>query len=99
MTIFGILPLAMLLLNLQQEQTGINTQADRSGRGYYKEKGQPARELKKGDVVKIPPNVEHWHGAAPDSWFAHISLETNIPNNETTWLDPVTDEQYHKEVK
>ena len=70
-----------------------------AGRGYYKEKGQPARELKKGDVVKIPPYVEHWHGAAPDSWFAHISLETNIPNNKTTWLDPVTDEQYHKEVK
>ena len=70
-----------------------------AGRGYYKEKGQPARELKKGDVVKIPPNVEHWHGAAPDCWFAHISLETNIPNNKTTWLAPVTDEQYHKEVK
>ena len=70
-----------------------------AGRGYYKEKGQPARELKKGDVVKTSPYVEHWHGAAPDSWFAHISLETNIPNNETTWLDPVTDEQYHKEVK
>ena len=70
-----------------------------AGKGYYKEKGQPIRKLKKGDVVRIPMNVEHWHGAAPDCWFAHISIETNIPNNETTWLEPVTDEQYNNEVK
>lgn len=38
--------------------------------------------------------VEHWHGAAPDSWFTHVSIEPNIPNNQVTWQDPVTDEQY-----
>lgn len=70
-----------------------------AGKGFYKEQGKPIRPLKQGDVVKIPVDVVHWHGAAPDSWFAHISIETNIPNNTTTWLEPVTDEQYYSEVK
>lgn len=45
------------------------------GRGYYQEWGKPARELNAGDVVNIPPEVKHWHGAAPDSWFAHLAVE------------------------
>lgn len=65
-----------------------------AGEGRYQEKGKDIQILKKGDVVKIPPNVEHWHGASPDSEFAHISIEPNIPNNETTWLEAVSDEQY-----
>ncbi len=65
-----------------------------AGEGRYQEKGKPVQILKKGDVVKIPPNVEHWHGASSESEFSHISIEPNIPNNETTWLEPVTDEQY-----
>ena len=65
-----------------------------AGEGRYQEKGKDIRILKKGDVVQIPPNVEHWHGAAPDSMFAHISIEPNLPNNETTWLEPVTDKEY-----
>ena len=70
-----------------------------AGEGRYQEKGQPVRILHKGDVVRIPLNVEHWHGAAPDSWFAHISIETNLPDNETTWLEPVTDEEYNPQNK
>ena len=46
-----------------------------AGRGYYQEWGKPAQELKPGDVVNIAPEVKHWHGAAPDSWFAHIAIE------------------------
>ena len=65
-----------------------------AGEGRYQEKGKPVQILKKGDVVKIPPNVEHWHGASSESEVSHISIEPNIPNNETTWLEPVTDEQY-----
>ena len=65
-----------------------------AGEGRYQEKGKEIQILKKGDVVRIPLNVEHWHGAAPDSWFAHISIETNLPNNETTWLGPVSDKEY-----
>lgn len=66
-----------------------------NGEGRYQEKGKAIRTLKKGDIVLIAPDVEHWHGAAPDSWFVHISLETNAhKNGSTTWLNPVTDEEY-----
>lgn len=64
------------------------------GVGRYQERNKEIQELKTGDVVKISPNVEHWHGAAPNSEFAHISIETNIPNNVTTWLDKVSDIEY-----
>ncbi len=64
------------------------------GEGRYQERGKEVQILKKGDVVRIPLNVEHWHGAAPDKWMTHISVETNLPNNQTTWLEPVSDEDY-----
>ncbi len=65
-----------------------------AGIGYYQEKGKPARRLFPGDIVEIAPNVEHWHGAAPDSWFAHIAIECNPNSNEVTWYSPVTDDEY-----
>lgn len=65
-----------------------------AGAGYYQEKGKPARRLFPGDIVEIAPGIEHWHGAAPDSWFAHIAIECNPQNNEVTWLEPVNDDEY-----
>lgn len=65
-----------------------------AGIGYYQEKGKPARRLFPGDIVEIAPNVEHWHGAAPDSWFAHLAIECNPDNNKVTWLSPVNDDEY-----
>ncbi len=65
------------------------------GHGFYQEEGKPAQELKPGDVVKISSNVKHWHGAAPDSWFAHISVETNAKAGPAEWREPVTDEEYN----
>ena len=65
-----------------------------AGEGSYQERGKEVQVLHKGDVVRIAPDVEHWHGAAPESWFTHISLETNVPNNQAIWLEPVTDEEY-----
>ena len=64
------------------------------GRGYYQEKGQPARELLPGDVVEIAPDGVHWHGAAPDNWFSHLAVECNPATNVNTWLEPVDDAQY-----
>ena len=64
------------------------------GRGYYQEKGRPTRELLPGDVVEIAPDVVHWHGAAPDSWFSHLAVECNPATNVNTWLEPVDDAQY-----
>ena len=65
------------------------------GRGWYQEWGKPARALKAGDVVNIPPEVKHWHGAAPDSWFAHLAVEVPGEDGSNEWLEPVDDEQYN----
>lgn len=66
------------------------------GRGWYQEWGEPARELHPGDVVDIPAEVKHWHGAAKDSWFTHIALSIPVEGASNEWLDPVDDEQYGK---
>ena len=67
-----------------------------AGRGWYQEWGKEPRELHPGDAVVIPAGVKHWHGAAKDSWFAHLAVE--VPGEETgnEWLEPVDDEQYGK---
>ena len=67
-----------------------------AGRGYYQEMGKEPRELKPGDVVNIPAEVKHWHGAAPDSWFSHVAVE--VPGTETKneWCEPVSDEDYRR---
>ena len=67
-----------------------------AGRGYYQEWGKDARELRAGDVVEIPAEVKHWHGAAPDSWFSHIAIEIHPELGPATWLEPVADEVYGK---
>lgn len=66
------------------------------GRGYYQEWGKEPQELKVGDVVNIPANVKHWHGAAYDSWFSHIAVEVEGIETSNEWLEPVTDEEYNK---
>lgn len=64
------------------------------GRGWYQEWGEDPRELHAGDVVNIPPNVKHWHGAAADSWFQHIAQEIPGKNTATEWCEPVNAEWY-----
>lgn len=66
------------------------------GRGYYQEWGKAARELHPGDVVNIPANVKHWHGAAPDSWFSHLAIEIEGEDGSTEWCEPVSDYDYKK---
>jgi 4-carboxymuconolactone decarboxylase len=65
------------------------------GKGYYQEKGKPARPLDKGDIVVIPSNVEHWHGAAQDSSFTHIAVTNITEKGAVEWLAPVNDEEYN----
>ena len=67
-----------------------------SGEGRYQEKGKPVQVLRPGDVVKIAPNVVHWHGAAPDSEFTHIAVGPQQSKGGSVWLEPVTDEEYNQ---
>ncbi len=65
-----------------------------SGEGFYQERGKAARRLKAGDVVCIPKDVEHWHGASDHSRFVHIAISNIAGGSAVTWLNPVTDGEY-----
>ena len=66
------------------------------GQGWYQEEGKEAQALNPGDVVTIPANVKHWHGAQKDSWFSHIAVEVPGTDGRNEWCEPVSDEEYAK---
>ncbi len=65
------------------------------GEGWYQEEGKEARRLKPGDVVIIPANVKHWHGAS-NCWFSHLAIEVPGEKTSTEWCEKVSDEDYEK---
>lgn len=65
------------------------------GVGYHQIKGKPIEVIRKGDVVKCPPDVDHWHGASKDSSMTHIYIVPNTEKGIVDWKKPVTDEEYN----
>lgn len=65
------------------------------GVGYHQIEGQPKETIKKGDVVKCPPGVRHWHGASPTAGLQQLYVVPNIDNGIVEWLEPVTDQVYN----
>ena len=66
-----------------------------AGRGWYQEWGKPAVEMTPGTVIAIPAEAKHWHGAAKDSWFQHLTYHKDVQEGASNeWLEPVTDEWY-----
>lgn len=65
------------------------------GTGYYQEEGKPKEIVRKGDVVKCPADIPHWHGASADDTFVQVAI-TGREKGETKWLEEVTDEEYNK---
>ena len=65
------------------------------GFGWYQEEGKPAQALKPGDIVEIPANVKHWHGARRDSWFSHVAFGYPGENCGNEWCEPVDDDTYN----
>ncbi len=66
------------------------------GRGYYQEWGKEAVEMTEGTVINIPAEVKHWHGAAKDSWFAHLAIEIEGEEASNEWLESVDRNEYGK---
>ncbi|MGY0034782.1 (R)-mandelonitrile lyase [Pedobacter sp. NJ-S-72] len=64
------------------------------GKGLYQEKGKPAKIIKKGDVINIPENVEHWHGATATAKMVHIAITNYEGETNAVWLKPVTEEEF-----
>lgn len=71
-------------------QTLIVTQ----GKGLVQEWGKPVREINVGDIVWIPENVKHWHGAAPTTAMTHIAIAESVNGSPVEWMEKVTDAQY-----
>lgn len=70
------------------------------GTGRYQAEGGPVLVLQAGDTVNIPPDIRHWHGAAPDSQMAHLALSENAPDGSSTnWQEHVTDADYLKPAR
>jgi quercetin dioxygenase-like cupin family protein len=67
-----------------------------SGVGRVQQWGEPVQEIRPGDVVRIPPGVKHWHGAAPTTAMTHIALTEELDGTNTDWLEKVSDEQYRQ---
>ena len=69
------------------------------GEGWYQEEGKPAQSLKPGDVVTIPPEVKHWHGAKKDCWFSHLAVEVPGENTSNEWCEPVNGPRISAAIK
>lgn len=65
------------------------------GEGLYQEKGKIARVIKKGDVINIPENVQHWHGATASTKMVHIAITNYEGETNAVWLNPVTNEEFN----
>ena len=66
------------------------------GSGWYQEWGKEPVRMTPGTVINIPPEVKHWHGAAKNSWFAHLAFEIEGTDTSNEWCESVSDEEYDK---
>jgi 4-carboxymuconolactone decarboxylase len=69
------------------------------GKGLYQEKGKPIKTINKGDVILCNPDIEHWHGASPESRMTHVVITNYKGDSQVNWLKPVTDEEYKADAK
>lgn len=68
-----------------------------AGRGWYQEWGKEPVSMRPGTVIAIPAEAKHWHGAAKDSWFQHLTYMAKVEEGASNeWLEPVVDEVYNK---
>lgn len=64
------------------------------GTGWTQEWGGEIREIQVGDVILVPPNVKHWHGATATTDMSHIAIQESLNGSPVDWMEPVSDEQY-----
>ncbi len=64
------------------------------GAGWYQEEGKEPQPLRPGDIINVPAEIKHWHGAARDSWFSHLLVPIAVPGASNAFLEEVDDKEY-----
>jgi 4-carboxymuconolactone decarboxylase len=64
------------------------------GRGWVQVEGREVREVGPGDLVIIPPDVRHWHGASASEAMSHLALAESLNGERVTWMELVSDDEY-----
>jgi quercetin dioxygenase-like cupin family protein len=65
------------------------------GVGLAQGRGGPVETMRAGDRVFFEPGEEHWHGATPTTFMAHLAMqEVDDDGNPATWGDHVSDDEY-----
>ncbi|MEZ4321817.1 MAG: carboxymuconolactone decarboxylase family protein [Myxococcota bacterium] len=64
------------------------------GEGWIQQEGKARHTLRTGDVVRIPPNVRHWHGASAESAMSHIAIAESVDGSSVTWMELVPNNAY-----
>jgi quercetin dioxygenase-like cupin family protein len=65
------------------------------GIGLCRRRGGPVEVIRPGDRVFFEPGEEHWHGAAPTRFMAHVAIhQADDEGNTVTWGEHVTDQEY-----
>jgi 4-carboxymuconolactone decarboxylase len=70
-----------------------------AGIGRVQQWGAPVDEIRQGDIVWIPPNQKHWHGASPTTSMAHIAIVEQLDGKSTDWMEKVSEEHYNMPVR
>jgi 4-carboxymuconolactone decarboxylase len=65
-----------------------------AGIGWVQREGGPRQTIQAGDVVLIPPQAKHWHGATAGSAMTHVAVAESLNGSVVTWMEHVTNEQY-----
>jgi quercetin dioxygenase-like cupin family protein len=66
-----------------------------AGSGRVQQWGSPIAEIQEGDVIWIPPNQKHWHGADPNTAMTHLAISEQLAGRPTIWMEKVSDAQYN----
>lgn len=66
-----------------------------AGSGRVQQWGGPIEEIRQGDVIWIPPNQKHWHGADPNTAMTHLAISEQLAGSPTNWMEKVSDAQYN----
>jgi 4-carboxymuconolactone decarboxylase len=69
-----------------------------AGIGRVQQWGAPIQEIGKGDTVRIPPNVKHWHGASPGAAMSHIAISEQLDGKVVEWMEKVSDAEFNAPV-